>query len=62
MPALYLPYEFVSVVIAAENETAADPFGIDPEQTVPIVTANDDPFGIDPEQTVLITVGLTSAD
>jgi hypothetical protein len=62
MPALYLPYEFTSVAIAAENETAADPFGIDPEQTVPIVAANDDPWGVDPEQTVLITQGLTSSD
>ncbi len=59
MPALYLPYEFTSVVIATAN---ANPFGIDPEQTVLIVTTNDDPFGIDPEQTVLITSGMTSSD
>ncbi len=59
MSPLYLPYEFTSVVIAAAN---ANPFGIDPEQTVLIVTTNDDPFDIDPEQTVLITSGLTAAD
>ncbi len=59
---LYLPYEFTSVVISTAN---ANPFGIDPEQTVPVPTENDtldDPFGIDPEQTVLITSGLTAAD
>ncbi len=35
---LYLPYEFTSVLIANENETANDPFGIDPEQTVLITS------------------------
>ncbi|MGO9112592.1 MAG: hypothetical protein ACLP9L_25455 [Thermoguttaceae bacterium] len=62
MPALYLPYEFTSVVIATAN---ANPFGIDPEQTVVIPVENEviaDPFGIDPEQTVLITSGPTAAD
>ncbi len=62
MSALYLPYEFTSVAIATAN---VNPFGIDPEQTVPVPTENDtvdDPFDIDPEQTVLITSGLTAAD
>jgi len=56
---LYLPYEFTSVPIVVGN---ADPWGIDPEQTVLIDTGNVDPWGIDSEQTVLITKGLTSAD
>ncbi len=62
MSPLYLPYEFTSVVISTAN---ANPFGIDPEQTVPVPTENDtvdDPFDIDPEQTMLITSGLTAAD
>ena len=53
------PYEFSSVLIGAGN---ANPFGVDPEQTTPIIVANVNPFSIDPEQTTLITSGLTSAD
>jgi len=59
MPALYLPYEYTSVLISTGN---ANPFGIDPEQTIRISAGNVNPFGIDPEQTTLITVGLTAAD
>ena len=45
----YLPYQFSSTPIATGN---ANPFDIDPEQTVPIATGNANPFGIDPDQTV----------
>ena len=44
----YLPYQFSSTPIATGN---ANPFDIDPEQTVPIATGNANPFGIDPDQT-----------
>ena len=55
----YLPYAYTSVSITAGN---ANPFDIDPEQTVPILTGNTNAFDIDPEQTTLITAGLTSSD
>ena len=57
--ALYLPYEFTSVVIVTGN---ANPFDIDPEQTTLITSDNVNPFDIDPEQTTLITSGLTRSD
>ncbi len=60
MGPFYLPYEFTSVRIAAGN---ADPFGIDPEQTVAIATGNADAWGIDPEQTVpLVAANTLAAD
>ena len=59
MPALYLPYEYTSILIDTGN---MNPFGIDPERTTLITTTETDPFGIDPERTTLITSGLTSSD
>ncbi len=52
MASWYLPYEYTSVPIEAGN---VNPFGVDPEQTMSILTGNTDPFGIDPEQTVVLS-------
>jgi hypothetical protein len=50
IPALYLPYEFTSVLISTGN---IDPFFIDADQTTRILTGNVNPFGIDPDQTTV---------
>ncbi len=51
--ALFLPYDFSTVLLAGYD---TDAFGIDPGQTVLIPSALDtsDPFGIDPGQSVLM--------
>ncbi len=55
----YLPYEYTSTVIETGN---ANPFGIDPEQSVSILTGNMDPFGIDPEQTVVLAANAGTGE
>ncbi len=60
--ALYIPYEYTSVLIMTANDTSLDPWGIDPDQTIVILAGNTDAFGIDPDQTVALPTENDTAD